>query len=72
MSDEKNEAPKTSSKKAKKADDPKPEIKLAVTVLENHTKIGAMLCLKGKKAAIPESKAKALEKLGKVRIDGVA
>ncbi|MGD1979769.1 MAG: hypothetical protein PVJ98_10270 [Akkermansiaceae bacterium] len=56
----------------KKAAKPKPEILLSCTVLQDHTKIGAMLCLKGTRASLPEAKAKALEKLGKVRIDGVA
>ena len=58
-------------KTAKKTATPKEQFLYACTVLQDHTKIGAMLCLKGTKASLPESKAKALEKLSKVRIDGV-
>lgn len=72
MTDDKTPETTPKAKKAKKTDEPQPEVKLAITVIEDHTKIGAMICLKGKTAALPESKAKALEKLGKVRIDGVA
>lgn len=61
----------TKKKAAKKTSEPKEEVIFACTVIQDHTKIGAMLCLRGTKAALPESKAKALEKLGKVRIDGV-
>lgn len=61
----------TKKKAAKKIETPEEEVTYACTVIKDHTKIGAMLCLSGTKAALPESKAKALEKLDKVRIDGV-
>jgi hypothetical protein len=62
---------KAATKKAKDKTSA-PEVKLACTVIQNRTKIGAMLCLRGAKANLPEDKARALEELGKVRIDGVA
>ena len=58
---------------AKKSSHPKKEpVQLACTVTQDHTKIGAMPCLKGTRTTLPEDKASALEKLGKIRIDGVA
>ena len=67
MSDEK----KTPKKKAARKRARKPAVRYACTVIQNRTKIGAMLCLRGAKANLPEDKARALEELGKVRIDGV-
>lgn len=58
-------------KKAATKTEPKPEILLACTVI-NRCQIGAMICSPGAKAKLPEDKAKALEGLGKVRIDGIA
>lgn len=45
---------------------------VAVTVLQNRTKIGNAICAAGRcDFAITASQAKALEQLGKVRIDGI-
>ena len=60
-----------SKKKATAKAEPKPEIILACTVI-NRCQIGSMICSPGTKAKLPESKAKALEELGKIRIDGIA
>lgn len=68
----------TKKKAAKKATESKPkpvakkETLLACVVTKEDTRIGAMWCKKGVTARLPESKAKALEKLGQVRIVGVA
>lgn len=59
-------------KKAATKTEPKPEILLACTVTASQAEVGSMILAKGKRFTVSESKAKALEKLGKVRIDGVA
>lgn len=61
----------TKKKAAKKKITPVAEVIYACTVTSQGTKIGAMICGVGAKARLPEAKAKALEKLGKIRIDGV-
>jgi hypothetical protein len=59
-------------KAAKKTATPKPDAKLICTVTASQAEVGSMILAKGKRFTVSESKAKALEKLGKVRIDGVA
>ncbi len=62
--------PKTTKKAARKAG-PSPVL-FACTVTKADTRIGAMKCLPGAKATLTEEKARALEKLGRIRIDGIA
>jgi|DEB0MinimDraft_6_1074348.scaffolds.fasta_scaffold99993_2 hypothetical protein len=59
-------------KAAKKTATSKSEAKLICTVTASQAEVGSMIFAKGKRFNVSESKAKALEKLGKVRIDGVA
>ena len=68
---EETEKPAKKKVAAKKEATPKPEVLYACTVIED-CQIGCMKCAPGAKAKLPEDKAKALEKLGKIRIDGVA
>ena len=69
-----SEKPKAPKKKAaKKAVEPAPapEVLLACTVIQK-CQIGAMRCLPGARAQLTEERAKTLEKLGKIRIEGIA
>lgn len=69
-----SEEAKKQAKKAAKTKQAKPKNKVlySCVVIEDHTKIGSMLCLSGTKANLPKDKAEALEELGKVKIEGVA
>lgn len=58
-------------KAAKQTAPPAPEVLYACTVIER-CKIGSMRCLPGARAQLSEERARALEKLGKVRIEGIA
>ena len=56
----------------KKQAKPQNQVLYSCVVIEDNTKIGAMLCLAGTKANLPKDKAEALKQLGKVKIEGVA
>ena len=67
------EAKKQAKKAAKtKQEKTQEEVLYSCVVIEDFTKIGAMLCLSGTKANLPKDKAEALKELGKVKIEGVA
>lgn len=70
MSEEAKKQAKNAAKK--KQAKPQNEVLYSCVVIEDHTKIGAMLCLSGTKANLPKDKADALKELGKVKIEGVA
>lgn len=69
-----SEEAKKQAKKAAKTKQAKTQAKVlySCVVIQDFTKIGAMLCLAGTKANLPKDKAEALEELGKVKIEGVA
>jgi hypothetical protein len=68
-----SDKPKKQAKKAaKKQATEKSEILYSCVVVKDFAKIGSMTCLKGTKANLPEDKAKALEALEMIKIEGVA
>ena len=63
--------PGAAGEAANQTSSPEPR-NIAVTVLEKRTKIGKALCARGPlDFPLTESEAKALEKLGKVKITGL-
>lgn len=68
-----SEQPKKQAKKAgKKLPKEKATVLFSCVVIKDFAKIGSMTCLKGTIASLPEDKAKALEALEMIKIEGVA
>ena len=68
-----SEAPKKQAKKkSAQTAEKKQDVLYSCVVIKDFTKIGSMTCLKGARALLNEEKAKALEKLEMIKIEGVA